>query len=110
MVAGTFDTEFGNNAIFGTEARPEAYKGSMTEVMIHMIKEGKLQPNSDKEKGMRALYEVIVGEGVGQGKEAETLLLLGKDMDARARKTIGNLSHTLEVFGAVTNAVVYEKK
>ena len=78
--------------------------------MINTMKSGKARPNSDKEKGMKAVYEVVVGEGVGKGKEAEPLLLLGKDMDARAKNVIAYFDHALEVFGEVTNGVGLEKE
>ncbi|KUI53225.1 putative oxidoreductase YusZ [Cytospora mali] len=108
VVAGTFNTNFDTNANFGAKPLLEEYKGSVAELMINTIRDGKLKPNSDKEKGVKAVYEVVVGEGVGKGKEAEPLLLLGKDMDARAKKTIGYLGHALEVFGEVTNGVGVE--
>lgn len=73
------------------------------ENILAIYKTGNLRPNSDKDKGMKAVYEVDVDRDIGKGEEAEPLLLLGMDMDARARKIIGYYGYTLEVFGELTN-------
>lgn len=59
----------------------------------------------DKDKGMKAVYEVVVGEGIGAGRESEPLLLLGSDMTARAKAVQQYLGHALEAFKDVTNYV-----
>ena len=58
---------------------------------------------------MKAVYEVVVGEGVGTGNEAEKLLLLGTDMIDRAKTARDYLDHALEVFGEVARKVAIDK-
>ncbi|KAL8973929.1 MAG: hypothetical protein Q9197_001840 [Variospora fuerteventurae] len=109
VVLGTFNTSMGQNAVFSQNPFPEAYKGTFAEKMIQAISSGHLPANGDKEKAMKAVYEVVVGEGAGAGHEAETFLPLGSDMDARVKGLKDSLTHSLDVFGKVTNSVNIDK-
>lgn len=110
VTLGTFNTEFGNATIVGKTPLPDDYKGSVAEQMIQFMSSGKFQANGDKDKAMKALYEVVVGEGVGKGHEAETFLPLGQDMTVRVKGVRDYLGHALEVFGEVCNSVALDKK
>lgn len=78
--------------------------------MIAAISSGNLQPNGDKDKAMKAVYDVVVGVGeAGTGKEAEKFLPLGTDMTARVKLVQDYLQHSLDVFGPVTNNVGVDK-
>jgi NAD(P)-dependent dehydrogenase (short-subunit alcohol dehydrogenase family) len=105
---GTFNTDFGNAVTLGKNALPDDYKGSEPEHVMQLMMSGNFAPNSDKDKAMKAVYEVIVGEGVGAGHEAERLLPLGKDITARIDLTKNYYSHAMEVFGDVCNGVALE--
>ncbi len=94
----------GNAAVFGKNPLPGDYKGSVSEQMIQSLKSGKTSINGDKDKAMKAVYNVVTGEGAGAGREAERFLPLGTDMTAR-----DYLAHSLEVFGDVTNNVNIDK-
>lgn len=107
---GTFNTNFGNTTVLGKTPPPADYKGSVAEQMMEIMSKNTLQPNGDKDKAMKALYEVVIGEGAGEGHEAERLLLLGPDMTARAKGVQDYLGHALEVFGEVANSVALDKK
>lgn len=109
VVLGTFNTNMGNNAVFGKNALPDDYKGSVSEQMIQFLKSGKIPINGDKDKAMKAVYEVVVGEGAGAGREAERFLPLGTDMTARVKTVQDYLAHGLEAFGHVTNHVNIDK-
>ncbi|KAI1462645.1 putative short-chain oxidoreductase [Annulohypoxylon moriforme] len=110
VTLGTFNTNFLDVVIVGKNGLPDAYKGSGAEQMIQMLSSGTLKPNGDKDKAMKALYEVVVGEGVGKGHEAERLLPLGQDMTIRLKTVQDYLGHSLEVFGDICNNVNLEKK
>ncbi|KAI1267467.1 NAD(P)-binding protein [Xylariaceae sp. FL1019] len=109
VVLGTFNTSFGSNAIFGKNSLPDDYKGSMTEKMLEYLSTGKVPINGDKDKAMKAVYDLVVGEGLGAGHEAERLLPLGTDMTARVETTRDYLQHSLDVFGTVTDSVATDK-
>lgn len=109
VVLGTFNTKFGSGNVFGKNSLPEDYKGSGSEQMIQAIGSGKFVPNGDKDKAMKAVYEVVVGEGPGAGREAERFLPLGTDMTARVKVVQDYLAHALEVFGDVTSNVNLNK-
>ena len=109
VVLGTFNTNMGGNAVFGEKPLPEDYNDSMAQKMILFLKSGKVPINGDKDKAMKAVYEVVVGEGVGAGREAEKLIPLGTDMTDRVKTVQGYLGHALEVFGEVTNNVNIDK-
>ncbi|KIX06234.1 uncharacterized protein Z518_04209 [Rhinocladiella mackenziei CBS 650.93] len=109
VVLGTFNTNFGHAARFGENPRPDDYKGSFAEKMILAISSGGGRPNGDKDKAMKAVYEVVVGEGAGAGHEAERFLPMGSDMTARVKMLQDSLAHSLEVFGDMANSVDLEK-
>jgi hypothetical protein len=105
VVLGTFNTNFGNSIDWSKVVLPDDYKGSGADQMIQFLSSGKLKPNGDKDKAMKAFYNVVIGEGPGVGREAERFLPLGTDMATRVKMVQDYLAHSLEVFEEVTNSV-----
>ncbi|KAJ5817431.1 Short-chain oxidoreductase [Penicillium robsamsonii] len=105
VVLGTFNTNMPNSVVLGKTPLPEDYKGTFTEQVQGLLVSGKIKPNGDKDKAMQAVYQVVVGEGVGEGHQTEKLLALGSDMTPRLKGVQEYLGHALEVFGSVTNRV-----
>ena len=106
---GTFNTSMGNAALLTKNELPEDYKGSVAEQTMQAITSGKMPWLGDKDKAMKAVYEVVVGEGAGAGHEAERYLPLGTDMFARVTTVRDYLSHSQEVFSHITNNVSLDK-
>ncbi|MCJ1232049.1 hypothetical protein MMC12_008730, partial [Toensbergia leucococca] len=104
VVLGTFNTNMGSAAGLSKNPLPDDYKGSVAEQTIQLITSGKMVPNGDKDKAMKAVYEIVVAEGAGVGREAERFLPLGTDMTARVNMVQEYLAHGLEVFADVTNS------
>ncbi|KAL2148864.1 hypothetical protein VTH82DRAFT_1550 [Thermothelomyces myriococcoides] len=102
---GTFNTNMGNATILGKNPLPEDYKGSVADQMMQFMASGKFQGDGDKDKAMKAVYEVVVGEGIGAGREAERLLPLGRDLAARIKTVQDYYSHAIEVFDDICNNV-----
>ncbi|GIJ83637.1 hypothetical protein Asppvi_002467 [Aspergillus pseudoviridinutans] len=109
VVLGTFNTNMLNAVVLGKTPLPDDYRGTITEQMQDLLVSGKIKLNGDKDKAMQALYQVVVGEGVGEGHEPEKLLPLGSDMTPRLKGVQDYLGHALEVFGSVTNSVDVDK-
>ncbi|KAI1110150.1 NAD(P)-binding protein [Nemania sp. NC0429] len=109
VVLGTFDTNMLNAYLFGKTPLPDEYKGTVAGQIMDYIGSGKLIPNGNKDKAMKAVYQLVVGEGFGAGKEQEKLLPLGSDMTARMTLVQDQLAHAKEVFGEVTNNVGVDK-
>lgn len=105
VILGVFNTNLGNSGEFGKAPLPDDYKGSTTEQMMQVIASGKFPFKGDKDKAMKAVYDVVVGDGSGKGHEAEGLLPLGSDMTVRVKGVRDDLNHSLEVFGEITNNV-----
>ncbi|KAL7629759.1 hypothetical protein AAE478_001282 [Parahypoxylon ruwenzoriense] len=113
VVLGVFNTNMMNATVVGEKPLPEDYKGSVSDRMIQFLSGGAIPGTpfaaADKDKAMKAVYEVVVGEGVGAGREAERLLLLGPDMILRAKGVHEYLGHALEVFKDTTSNVGVDK-
>lgn len=109
VVLGTFNTNMGVNAKFSQNPLPEDYKGTLADKMVQMISAGQIPAVGDKDKAIKAIYEVITGEGRGAGHEAETFLPMGSDMTTRVKGVQAALEHSLEVFGSITNNVNIDK-
>ncbi|KAK4198274.1 putative short-chain oxidoreductase [Triangularia verruculosa] len=108
---GAFDTTMGDNARAGRRYReenlPGEYVGSMADQITKMLTEGGLAgfADGDPRKAVRAVYEVIVGEGAGADKEKERMLPLGRDVAVRIGEVIATYRRALEVFGDICNNV-----
>lgn len=98
-----------SSVVMGKTPLPDDYSATITEQVQGLLASGKIRPNGDKDKAMQALYQVIVGEGFGKGRETEKLLPLGSDMAPRFKGVQDYLGHALEVFGAVTCSVDLDK-
>lgn len=105
VILGTFNTNFGSAASFGDIPLPSDYKGSFAETMIAAISSGQVPANGDKDKATKALYEIVMGEGLGVGRESETFVFLGPDMSARVKTLQDSLGRSLGVFSNVANGV-----
>jgi hypothetical protein len=109
---GAFNTNMSNAARRGRMPLPDDYKGSLVERVTNVITgdSGAFNPDGDHEKATRAIYEVVVGEGVGAGCGSERMLPLGRDLAARLREVQDGLGHAMEVFGEVCNNVYLETR
>ncbi|KAJ5498854.1 Short-chain dehydrogenase/reductase SDR [Penicillium expansum] len=105
VVLGTFNTNMPNTVVLGKNPLPDDYNGTFTRQVQGLLVSGKIKPNGDKDKAMEAVYQVVTGEGVGEGRQAEKLLPLGSDMTPRLEEVQEYLGHALEVFCSVTNSV-----
>ncbi|KAL4975943.1 hypothetical protein BDW66DRAFT_151479 [Aspergillus desertorum] len=110
VVLGTFNTNMLNSVVLGKTPLPDDYKGTFAEQVQGLLIDGKIKPNGDKDKAMQAVYQVVAGEGVGEGRRAEKLLPLGSDMIPRLKGVQDYVGHALEVFGAVANDVDVDKE
>ncbi|SLM36335.1 short-chain [Lasallia pustulata] len=106
---GTFNTNMGNAVAVSRNPMPEDYKGPVADWTIDYIVSGKFDPDGDKEKAIKAIYEVVMGEGVGAGHEGERFLPLGRDLAARVKQTQDQYAHSMEVFGDVCNNVYKDR-
>ncbi|KAK9367584.1 hypothetical protein V1509DRAFT_626396 [Lipomyces kononenkoae] len=106
---GGFNTNIGNVVALSRNPMPEDYKGSVADKTIDYMASGKFDPDGDKEKAVKAIYEVVMGEGVGTGNEGERFLPLGRDMAARVKLVQDQHTHTMEVFGDVCNNVYRDR-
>ena len=106
---GGFNTNMGNAIVLGKNPMPEDYMGSVADKKMEMLVGGKFAPDGDKDKAMKAVYEVVMGVGVGAGKESERFLPLGRDLAARVKLVQDQYAHSLEVFGDVCNNVYIDR-
>lgn len=106
---GGFDTNFTNSVTASKTPIPEDYKGSMTEMVTTSVQGSNYVPDGDHIKASRVLYEMVLGEGFGAGKESETVIFLGRDMWKSVERADEKWKHDLETFKEVCNNVYIEK-
>ncbi|KAI1136422.1 putative short-chain oxidoreductase [Hypoxylon sp. FL0543] len=102
---GTFNTPM----VKKTRPRPEPldpdYNGTVTGKMYDIMCSGNFHVPGDHLKATQAIYDVIVGEGIGKGHENEIMIPLGVDMAERLYEVRERLDHAMEVFGEICNNV-----
>lgn len=106
---GGFNTNMGNAITAGKNPMPEDYRGSVVDKTVDFMASGKFDADGDKEKAVKAIYEVVMGEGIGVGHEAERFLPLGRDLTARIKDVQDRYTHSMEVFGDVCNNVYRDR-
>ncbi|KAL7619797.1 hypothetical protein AAE478_010340 [Parahypoxylon ruwenzoriense] len=99
---GTFNTPMAKRvgAITSQPIDPD-YHGTTTGKVFDILRSGDFETPGDHLKAVQAIYDVIVGEGIGLGHENEMMLPLGTDMAGRIKDTMGRLNHAMEVFGEI---------
>lgn len=106
---GGFDTLMPTKIVAGKEPLPDDYKGTVVANMVDFMSNGKFVADGDPVKAAKAIYEVVVGEGVGAGKEVEMFLPLGRDMEYRVKLVRDRMDHCWDVFGDVAKNVYLER-
>lgn len=84
---------------------PEDYVGSVSDQLMNHITSGNFKADGDKDKAAKAVYEVVVSEGVGAGHEGAKFLPLGRDLAVRVKEVQDQYTQTMGVFGDVCNNV-----
>ncbi|OBT87206.1 hypothetical protein VE02_04856, partial [Pseudogymnoascus sp. 03VT05] len=100
---GAFNTNMVNAVTTSKNPMPEDYKGTIVEKTVDAMGSGSFKPDGNKEKAVKAIYEVVMGEGVGAGHEEERFLPLGRDLAARVKQVQDQYSHSMKVFGDICN-------
>ncbi|KAK1984973.1 hypothetical protein LZ30DRAFT_709822 [Colletotrichum cereale] len=112
VALGSFDTNMGPTVRLASRPTPRDYEGSALEkvfkVMAASATEG-FPADGDHLKAAQVIYEVVTGTGVGEGKEAERMLPLGRDMAKRVYDVVEGWQRTMRIFGDVCNSVFIEK-
>ena len=94
-----------NSGLLSQTPLPPDYANSTTLKKIEALAAGGFEPEGDAEKAVQAIYEVVMGEGVGKGHEAECFLPLGRDLAKRVRQVQEGYGHSMHVFGEICNNV-----
>ena len=66
-----FNTGIGNASVISSEALPGDYEGSAASQVIGYLQSGAFAADGDKDKGAKAICEIVMGEGVSAGNEEE---------------------------------------
>ncbi|CAH0026953.1 unnamed protein product [Clonostachys rhizophaga] len=106
---GAFDTSFASNSVRTTsKPLPSDYNGTTVDKVVGSVKQ-KFTPDGDHKKATQVMYEMIVGEGYGKGKESERVMLLGRDMWASQQAAADKVLHKMNTFEAICNNVYLDK-
>ncbi|KAK7967917.1 uncharacterized protein PG986_002194 [Apiospora aurea] len=103
---GTFDTGMTNQLQYQAAAVDAPYADKAVGRMLAYMKSGKAELKGDVQKGVQAMYDVIMGVGpAGEGRLNEPLLPLGIGpahfLSAQAKQA----QRTLEAFGELSKSV-----
>ncbi|KAI1371311.1 putative short-chain oxidoreductase [Hypoxylon crocopeplum] len=102
---GAFNTPMVGKVNMVSKGLDPDYNGSLTAKYFEVLNSGNFEVRGDHIKACQAIYDVVVGQGVGKGREKEMILALGNDMAVRIGETRERLDHTMEVFGEICNNV-----
>jgi short-subunit dehydrogenase len=94
---GAFGTSFAGACVMPEKEMPEEYKGTITDLMLEGLRnlaEGRSP--GDVEKGVRAIFDVVMKTGQAEGMEEFLRLPLGRDGSARWVVKLDNLRRNLD--------------
>lgn len=110
LLLGGFDTNF-SHTIQGTEQPwPGDYDDSMASKVVNAVKGFNLKPPGDHRKAVQVIYDMIIGQGVGQGNEGERVLPLGLDMEPVMDRVVASTKHSIDTFRDVCTNVYVDNK
>ncbi|KAI1098354.1 putative short-chain oxidoreductase [Jackrogersella minutella] len=105
---GTFNTPMVGKVEPKLKPLDPDYNGTFTGKLYEIMGSGNFKVPGDHIKATQAIYYVVVGEGIGKGKEEEMMLPLGVDMAARVEEVRSGFDHMMDVFGDICNNVNVE--
>lgn len=105
---GTFDTPMVGKVEPKSKPLEPDYEGTTTGKLYEIMNSGNFTVPGDHLKATKAIYDVVVGEGIGKGREKEMMLPLGVDMAVRAQEVRDSIIHMMDVFGDICNNVNIE--
>lgn len=105
---GGFDTNFTYALRVSKTPLPDDYHDTLTEKTINSLQGSNFKPDGDHLKAARAIYELAVGEGVGKGKENESVIFLGRDMSRSLDDVLAKMNHQMETFRGIADNVYLE--
>ncbi|KAI1645273.1 putative short-chain oxidoreductase [Daldinia loculata] len=105
LYLGAFDTPMVTKTGAVCKSIDPDYKGTTTEKFFTALSTGNFAVPGDHVKATQAIYDVVMGKGIGEGHEKEMILPLGRDMAARINESRDRLDHMVEVFGEICNNV-----
>ena len=106
-----------STARFGTESntlRVDIHRtavsdyDNMRKPVVARIKAVPGTEKGDPVKAMRAIVDVVRGEGVAKGRAWPGLLILGEDADADVRAKLQKTEQTLDAWADVTRGVSFD--
>ncbi|KAK2009307.1 NAD(P)-binding protein [Colletotrichum eremochloae] len=109
---GSFDTNMAPTVRLASRPTPRDYEGSALEKVYNLLAASATEgfpADGDHLKAAQVIYEVVTGTGVGEGKEAERVLPLGRDMATTVHDVVEGWQRTMGVFGDICNSVFLEK-
>ncbi|CAN8101601.1 unnamed protein product [Discula destructiva] len=106
---GGFNTSMASAARTGKEPLAEDYKGTLVDRTLQFMSAGQFSGDGDPVKAAKVIFEVVVGQGIGKGRETELFLPLGREMEARVKLVRDRLDHCWDTFGSVATNVYVEK-
>jgi NAD(P)-dependent dehydrogenase (short-subunit alcohol dehydrogenase family) len=106
---GAFRTNFSGNIATGTEL-PKEYQGTVTELALQGVKDmgNTWKAPGDVEKGVKAIFDVVMGQGQGTGMEDILRLPLGTDGNARWDVKLDFLRKDLEATKRISEGTDYD--
>lgn len=102
---GSFNTPMATSVNLVEKPLDPDYNGTTLEKYYNVFKSGNMPTKGDHKKAVKAIYEVVVGEGVGSGRQQESQMILGKDCAVRVGEVRQGLDHMMEEFGDICNSV-----
>jgi NAD(P)-dependent dehydrogenase (short-subunit alcohol dehydrogenase family) len=95
---GAFGSKFAQNVKLPTTELPDEYKGSITEMTVTAVKAmvNTAPPPGDVEKGVQAIFDVIMKTGQAEGLEEFIRLPLGADNAAAWERKLADLRRNLD--------------
>ncbi|KAK1710594.1 uncharacterized protein BDZ83DRAFT_723991 [Colletotrichum acutatum] len=108
VTLGSFNINIGLTVRLASKPMLSDYDDIIFKVIATSVIEG-FPADRDHVKVAKVKYKVVTGIGVGEGKESERMLPLGRDMAKRVDDVVGGWQRTMEVFGDVCNNVYLEK-
>lgn len=94
VIQGTSNTNFSKAPVWSDQPLTEAYKGSMAEMLLSVVKSGEVPANSDPDKAMKAVFDVATSCDTTQHR----IVPVGPDMVKRLEGLRQSTDESLDKF------------